>query len=148
MEEKVKKFFSEIFVNTYDYPFIIGFLEANGIYGVVPSLKKKENRTCVNYEMFKEWWKQNCAQKQPKDADERVNEAKNGIRSEENTRNGKIEHIVVLGDKSYAINIAEVLDDFVKYNTEQAERSIFVKPHFKDLRYFIRKHIISDILDR
>lgn len=148
MEEKVKKFFSEIFVNTYDYPFIIGFLEANGIYGVVPSLKKKENRTCVNYEMFKEWWKQNCSQKQPKDADERVNEAKNGIRSEENTRNGKIEHIVVLGDKSYAINIAEVLDDFVKYNTEQAERSIFVKPHFKDLRYFIRKHIISDILDR
>lgn len=148
MESKVKKFFSEIFVNTYDYPFIIGFLEANGIYGVVPSLKKKENRTCVNYEMFKEWWKQNCAQKHPKDADERVNEAKNGIRSEENTRNGKIEHIVVLGDKSYAINIAEVMDDFVKYNTEQAERSIFVKPHFKDFRYFIRKHIISDILDR
>lgn len=148
MKSKVKKFFSEIFVNTYDYPFIIGFLEANGIYGVVPSLNKKDNRTCVNYEMFKDWWKKNCAQKQPKDADERVNEAKNGIRSEENTRNGKIEHIVVLGDKSYAINIAEVLDDFVKYNTEQAERSIFVQPHFKDFRYFIRKHIIFDILDR
>lgn len=28
MKAKVKKFFSEIFVNTYDYPFIIGFLEA------------------------------------------------------------------------------------------------------------------------
>ena len=145
MKAKVKKFFSEIFVKTYDYPFIVGFLEANGIYGIVPSLKQKDNRICVDYEMFKDWWKQNCAQKQPKDADERVNEAKNGIRLEENTRNGKIEHIVVLGDKSYAINIAEVLDDFVKYNTEQAERSIFVQPHFKDLRYFIRKHIIFDI---
>ena len=147
MEEKVKKFFSEIFVNTYDYPFIIGFLEANGIDGIVPSLKKDGTKTCVNYEMFKDWWKQNCAQKQPKDADERVNEAKNGIRLEENTRNGKIEHIVVLGDKSYAINIAEVLDDFVKYNTKQAERFIFERPHYKDLEYFIRKHIVSDILD-
>ena len=29
MESKVKKFFSEIFVNAYDYPFIIGFLEAS-----------------------------------------------------------------------------------------------------------------------
>lgn len=148
MKSKVKKLFSETFVKTYDYPFIIGFLEANGINGIVPSFEQNENRALLSYDKFKQWWKQNCTQKQPKDADERVNEAENGIRSEENTRNGKIEHIVVLGDKSYAINIAEVLDDFLKYNTEQAECSIFVQPHFKDLRYFIRKHIISDILDR
>lgn len=146
MEAKVKKFFSEIFVNTYDYPFIIGFLEANGIYGVVPSLKKNDNRTCVNYEMFKEWWKQNYEQKKPKCADGRVDNGICGIRSEANSRNGKIEHIVVLGDKSYAINIAEVLDEFVKYNTEQAERFIFKRPHFKGLEYFIRKHIVPDIL--
>ena len=147
MKAKVKKLFSETFVKTYDYPFIIGFLEANGIYGIVPSFEQNENRALLSYEMFKDWWKQNCAQKQPKDADERVNEAKNGIRLEENTRNGKIEHIVVLGDKSYAINIAEVLDEFVEYNTKQAERFIFERPHYKDLEYFIRKHIVSDILD-
>ena len=139
MEEKVKKFFSDIFVNTYDYPFIIGFLEANGIYGVVPSLKQKNNRTCVNYEMFKEWWKQNCMQKQQKDTAESVNEA--------NPDSVNIEYIIARGDKSYAINIAEALDEFVKYNTEQAERFIFERPHFKGLEYFIRKHIVSDILD-
>ena len=140
MEEKVKKFFSEIFVNTYDYPFIIGFLEANGIYGVVPSLKKKDNRTCVTYEMFKDWWKQNCTQKQQKDASSSVNEA--------NPDNVNIEYIIARGDKPVAIDISEVVDEFVKYNTEQAERFIFERPHFKDLGYFIRKHIISDILDR
>lgn len=147
MESKVKKLFSKCFVKTYDYPFIIGFLEANGINGIVPSLEQNENRARLSYDMFKDWWKHNFEQKQPKDADERVNEAKNGIRLEENTRNGKIEHIAVLGDKSYAINIAEVLDDFVKYNTEQAERFIFERPHYKGLEYFIRKHIVSDILD-
>lgn len=147
MKAKVKKLFSETFVKTYDYPFIIGFLEANGINGIVPSFEQNENRALLSYDKFKQWWKQNCAQKQPKDADERVNEAKNGIRLEENTRNGKIEHIVVLGDKSYAINLAEVLDEFVKYNTKQAERFIFERPHYKDLEYFIRKNIVSDILD-
>lgn len=139
MKSKVKKFFSEIFVNTYDYPFIIGFLEANGIEGIVPSLKQESGRTRINYEMFKKWWKQNCTEKQQKDAAASVNEA--------NTDNVNIEYIIARGDKSYAINIAEVLDDFVKYNTEQAERFIFERPHFKGLEYFIRKHIVSDILD-
>lgn len=140
MKSKVKKFFSEIFVNTYDYPFIIGFLEANGIYGVVPSLKKNDSRTCVNYEMFKDWWKQNCTQKQQKDASSSVNE--------ENPDNVNIEYIIARGDKPVSIDISEVVDEFVKYNTEQAERFIFERPHFKDLGYFIRKHIIFDILDR
>ena len=140
MKEKVKKFFSEIFVKTYDYPFIVGFLEANGIDGVVPSLKQNGNRTCVNYEMFKDWWKQNCTQKQQKDASSSVNEA--------NPDNVNIEYIIARGDKPVAIDISEVVDEFVKYNTEQAERFIFERPHFKDLGYFIRKHIISDILDR
>ena len=139
MEAKVKKFFSEIFVNTYDYPFIVGFLEANGVYGVVPSLKKKDNRTCVSYEMFKDWWKQNCTQKQQKDASSSVNEA--------NPDNVNIEYIIARGDKPVAIDISEVVDEFVKYNTEQAERFIFERPHFKDLGYFIRKRIVSDIFD-
>ena len=89
MKAKVRKLFSETFVKTYDYPFIIGFLEANGINGIVPSFEQNENRALLSYDKFKQWWKQNCTQKQPKDADERVNEAKNGIRSEENPRNGK-----------------------------------------------------------
>ena len=139
MEAKVKKFFSEIFVNTYDYPFIIGFLEANGIYGVVPSLKQKGNRTCVNYEMFKDWWKQNCAQKQQKDTVESVNEA--------NPDSVNIEYIIARGDNHVAIDIEKVLDEFLEYNTKQAERFIFERPHFKGLEYFIRKHIVSGILD-
>ena len=138
MKEKVKKFFSEIFVKTYDYPFIVGFLEANGIDGVVPSLKQKGNRTCVNYEIFKDWWKQNCAQKQQKDTVESVNEA--------NPDSVNIEYIIARGDNHVAIDIEKVLDEFLEYNTKQAERFIFERPHFKGLEYFIRKHIVPDIL--
>ena len=139
MKAKVKKFFSEIFVKTYDYPFIVGFLEANGIDGVVPSLKQKGNRTCVNYEIFKDWWKQNCAQKQQKDTVESVNEA--------NPDSVNIEYIIARGDNHVAIDIEKVLDEFLEYNTKQAERFIFERPHFKGLEYFIRKHIVSGILD-
>ena len=139
MKAKVKKLFSETFVKTYDYPFIIGFLEANGINGIVPSFEQNENRALLSYDKFKKWWKQNCMQKQQKDAAASVNEA--------NTDNVNIEYIIARGDKSYAINIAEALDEFVKYNVEQAERFIFERPHYKGLEYFIRKHIISDILD-
>ena len=146
MKAKVKKFFSEIFVKTYDYPFIIGFLEANGVYGIVPSLKKDGNKNCVNYEMFKKWWKQNCAQKQPKCDAARVNNGNCGVRSDSNQDSVNIEYIISHGDKSAVIDMAEVLDEFVKYNTKQAERFIFERPHFKDLEYFIRKHIVSDIL--
>ena len=139
MKAKVKKFFSEIFVKTYDYPFIVGFLEANGIYGIVPSLKQESGRTRINYEMFKQWWKQNCTQKQKKDAAASVNES--------NTDSVNIEYIIAHGDKSAVIDMAEVVDEFLKYNTKQSERFIFERPHFKDLEYFIRKRIVSDILD-
>ena len=138
MKAKVKKLFSETLVKTYDYPFIIGFLEANGINGIVPSFEQNENRALLSYDKFKKWWKQNCMQKQQKDAAASVNEA--------NTDNVNIEYIIARGDKSYAINIAEALDEFVKYNTEQAERFIFKRPHFKGLEYFIRKHNVPDIL--
>ena len=148
MKSKVKRFFSEIFVNTYDYPFIIGFLEANGIYGVVPSLKKKDNRTCVNYEMFKDWWKKNYKADKPEGSTVSIEEGDFEFNAEVNPETGLIEYTITQGDKSAVIDMAEVLDEFVKYNTEQAERYIFGQPHFKDLRYFIRKHIISDILDR
>ena len=138
MKAKVKKLFSETFVKTYDYPFIIGFLEANGINGIVPSFEQNENRALLSYDKFKKWWKQNCMQKQQKDAAASVNEA--------NTDNVNIEYIIARGDKSYAINIAEALDEFVKYNTEQAERFIFKRPYYKGLEYFIRKHSVPVIL--
>ena len=146
MEEKVKKFFSEIFVNTYDYPFIIGFLEANGIYGVVPSLKKKDNRTCVNYEMFKDWWKKNYKADKPECATVSIEDGDFEFNAEVNPENGIIEYTITQGDKSAVINIVEALDEFVKYNTEQAERFIFKRPHYKGIEYFIRKHTVPDIL--
>ena len=146
MKEKVKKLFSETFVKTYDYPFIIGFLEANGINGIVPSFEQNENRALLSYDKFKQWWKQNCAQKQPKCDAARVNNGNCGVRSDSNQDSVNIEYIISHGDKSAVIDMAEVLDEFVKYNTKQAERFIFERPHFKDLEYFIRKHIVSDIL--
>ena len=146
MKEKVKKFFSEIFVKTYDYPFIVGFLEANGIDGVVPSLKQKGNRTCVNYEMFKEWWKQNYEEDHQEGTMVGIDYGDFNVHTEISPERGVIEYTITQGDKSAVINIAEALDEFVKYNTEQAERFIFKRPHFKGLEYFIRKHIVPDIL--
>ena len=146
MKEKVKKFFSEIFVKTYDYPFIVGFLEANGIDGVVPSLKQKGNRTCVNYEMFKEWWKQNYEEDHQEGTMVNIDYGDFNVHTEISPERGVIEYTITQGDKSAVINIAEALDEFVKYNTEQAERFIFKRPHFKGLEYFIRKHIVPDIL--
>ena len=146
MKEKVKKFFSEIFVKTYDYPFIVGFLEANGIDGVVPSLKQKGNRTCVNYEMFKDWWKQNYKEDHQEGTMVSIDYGDFNVHTEISPERGVIEYTITQGDKSAVINIAEALDEFVKYNTEQAERFIFKRPHFKGLEYFIRKHIVPDIL--
>ena len=142
MKAKVKKFFSEIFVKTYDYPFIVGFLEANGIDGVVPSLKQKGNRTCVNYEIFKDWWKQNYEEDHQEGTMVGIDYGDFNVHTEISPERGVIEYTITQGDKSAVINIAEALDEFVKYNTEQAERFIFKRPHFKGLEYFIRKHIV------
>lgn len=146
MKAKVKELFSKFSVKAYDYPFIVGFLEANGIDNVVPTINMN-SRMCIDYEIFKDWWKQNCTQKQPKDATVSINEENCGIRSEVNPDNAEPRYIIEIGDKSAVINITEALDEFVKYNVEQAERFIFGRPHFKDLDYFLRKHIISDNLD-
>ena len=138
MEAKVRKLFSETFVKTYDYPLIIGFLEANGINGIVPSFEQNENRALLSYDKFKQWWKQNCTQKQQKPAAASVNDA--------NPDSVNIDYIIARGDNHVAIDISEALDEFVKYNTEQAERFIFERPHYKDLEYFLRKHNVFDIL--
>lgn len=146
MKSKVKKLFSKFSVKAYDYPFIVGFLEAKGINDVVPTIDMN-SRMCINYEIFKDWWKQNCEQKQPKCADERVHDGNCGIRSDANPCNAKLRFIIGNGDKSVVLNIPEILDEFMQYNFKQAERILFDRPHFRDLGYFLRKHIISDILD-
>ena len=138
MKAKVKELFSKFSVKAYDYPFIVGFLEANGIDNVVPTINMN-SRMCIDYEIFKDWWKQNCTQKQTKCDDASVNEA--------NPYNVNVEYTISFGDKHVTIDMAEVLDEFVKYNTEQAGHFLFERPHFKDLGYFIRKHLVSDILD-
>ena len=139
MEQKVKKLFSKCFVRTYDYPFIIGFLEANGINGIVPSLEQNENRARLSYDMFKDWWKHNFEKKQQKDDSARVNE--------ENTDNVNVKYIIVRGYKPVVIDMAEVMDDFLQYNIKQAERAFLSGVNYKDFGNFIRNHIVPDIFD-
>lgn len=138
MEAKVRKLFSETFVKTYDYPFIIGFLEANGINGIVPSFEQNENRALLSYDKFKQWWKQNYTQKQQKSAAASVNKA--------NTDNVKVKYIIVRGDKHVVINVEEASEEYVKI--EDIERFFFEGPQFKGLEDFIRMHNVSNILGR
>ena len=139
MEQKVKKLFSKCFVKTYDYPFIIGFLEANGINGIVPSLEQNENRARLSYDMFKDWWKHNFEKKKQKYDAARVNE--------ENTDNVNVKYIIVRGYKPVVIDMAEVMDDFFQYNIKQAERVFLSGVNYKDFCNFIRNHIVPDIFD-
>ena len=146
MEAKVKKFFSEIFVNTYDYPFIIGFLEANGIEGVVPSLKKKDNRTCVNYEMFKEWWKQNYKAEKPEGSTVSIEDGDFEFDAEVNPENGIIEYTITQGDKSAVIKLDENANTFMLCNIRKAGRILMERSKLKDFGDFLHKFKIYKFL--
>ena len=146
MEAKVKKFFSEIFVNTYDYPFIIGFLEANGIYGVVPSLKKKENRTFVNYEMFKDWWKQNYKEDHQEGTMVSIDYGDFDIHTEVNPENGLIEYTITQGNKSAVITLDENENTFLFRNFRKAGRILLERSKLKDFGDFLHKFKIYKIL--
>ena len=146
MEEKVKKFFSEIFVNTYDYPFIIGFLEANGIYGVVPSLKKKDNRTCVNYEMFKDWWKKNYKADKPECATVSIEDGDFEFNAEVNPENGIIEYTITQGDKSAVIKLDEDANTFMLCNIRKAGRILMERSKLNDFGDFLHKFKIYKFL--
>ena len=146
MKEKVKKLFSEIFVNTYDYPFIIGFLEANGIYGVVPSLKKKDNRTCVNYEMFKDWWKQNYKAEKPEGSTVSIEDGDFEFNAEVNPENGLIEYTIKQGDKSAVIKLDENANTFMLCNIRKAGRILLERSKLKDFGDFLHKFKIYKIL--
>ena len=146
MEEKVKKFFSEIFVNTYDYPFIIGFLEANGIYGVVPSLKKKDNRNCVNYEMFKEWWNQNYEAENPECAIVSIEDGDFEFHADVNHENGIIEYTIKQGCKSAVIKLDEDANTFMLCNIRKAGHILLERSKLKDFGDFLHKFKIYKIL--
>lgn len=146
MKAKVKKFFSEIFVNTYDYPFIIGFLEANGIYGVVPSLKQKGNRTCVNYEMFKDWWRQNYEADQSEGATVSIEDGDFEFHAEVNPDNGLIEYTITQGDKSAVIKLDENANTFMLCNIRKAGRILLERSKLKDFGDFLNKFKIYEIL--
>ena len=146
MEEKVKKFFSKIFVNTYDYPFIIGFLEANGIEGVVPSLKKKDNRTCVNYEIFKEWWKHNYEADKPEVATVSIEDGDFDVHTEVNPEKGIIEYTITQGDKSVVITLDENENTFLFRNIRKAGRILLERSKIEDFGDFLHKFKIYEIL--
>ena len=146
MEEKVKKFFSEIFVNTYDYPFIIGFLEANGIYGVVPSLKQKDNRTRINYEMFKDWWKQNYEADQPEGSTVSIEDGDFDVHTEVNPEKGLIEYTITQGDKSAVIKLDENANTFMFCNIRKAGRILLERSKLKDCGDLLHKCKIYKIL--
>lgn len=146
MEEKVKKFFLEIFVQTYDYPFIIGFLEANGIYGIVPSLKQKYNRTCVTYEMFKDWWKQNYESDQPEGATVSIEDGDFEFNAEVNPEKGLIEYTIKQGEKSAVIKLDENANTFMLCNIRKAGRILMERSKLKDFGDLLHKFKIYEIL--
>lgn len=146
MKAKVKKFFSEIFVNTYDYPFIIGFLEANGIYGVVPSLKKKDSRTCVNYEMFKDWWKKNYKAEKQECSTVSIDDGDFEFNAEVNPEKGIIEYTIKQGNKSAVINLDENANTFMLCNIRKDGHILLEHSKLKDFGDLLHKLNIYEIL--
>lgn len=146
MKSKVKKFFSEIFVNTYDYPFIIGFLEANGIEGIVPSLRRKGNRICIDYEMFKDWWKHNYEAGQPEGSTVSIENGDFEFHADVNHENGLIEYTITQGDKSAVIKLDEDANTFMLCNIRKAGRILLERSKLKDFGDFLHKFKVYELL--
>lgn len=146
MKSKVIKLFTSIYVNTYDYPFIIGFLEANGIYGIVPSLKKNDNRTCVNYEMFKNWWKQNYEAEKKECAMVSIEDGDFEFHADVNHENGLIEYTITQGDKSAVIKLDEDANTFMLCNIRKAGQILLEHSKLKDFGDLLHKCKIYKIL--
>ena len=146
MKAKVKKFFSEIFVKTYDYPFIVGFLEANGIDGVVPSLKQKGNRTCVNYEMFKDWWKQNYEENHKEGTIVSIEDGDFNVHTEISPERGVIEYTFTQGDKTAVIKLDEDANNFMFINIREAGRILLERSKIDNFGDFLHKCKIHELL--
>ena len=146
MESKVRKLFSETFVKTYDYPLIIGFLEANGINGIVPSFEQNENRALLSYGKFKQWWKQNYESEKPEGATVSIEDGDFEFNAEVNPEKGLIEYTIKQGEKSAVIKLDENANTFMLCNIRKAGRILMERSKLKDFGDFLHKFKIYEIL--
>lgn len=146
MESKVRKLFSETFVKTYDYPLIIGFLEANGINGIVPSFEQNENRSLLSYGKFKQWWKQNYKADKPECATVSIEDGDFEFNAEVNPEKGIIEYTITQGKKSAVIKLDENANTFMLCNIRKAGRILMERSKLKDFGYLLHKFKIYKIL--
>ena len=146
MESKVKKLFSETFVKTYDYPLIIGFLEANGINGIVPSFEQNENRALLSYGKFKQWWKQNYKAEKTEGSTVSIEDGDFEFNAEVNAEKGLIEYTITQGEKSAVIKLDENANTFMLCNIRKAVRILMERSKLKDFGDFLHKFKIYKIL--
>lgn len=146
MEAKVRKLFSETFVKTYDYPLIIGFLEANGINGIVPSFEQNENRALLSYGKFKQWWKKNYKAEKTECATVSIEDGDFEFHAEVNHENGLIEYTITQGDKSAVIKLDEDANTFMLCNIRKAGRILLERSKLKDFGDFLHKFKIYELL--
>ena len=139
MKAKVKKLFSETFVKTYDYPFIIGFLEANGINGIVPSFEQNENRALLSYGKFKQWWKQNYKAEKPEGSKVSIEDGDFEFNAEVNPEKGIIEYTITQGDKSAVITLDENATTCMLCNIRKAGRILMERSKLKDFGDLLHK---------
>ena len=145
MKSKVKKLFSKFSVKAYDYPFIVGFIEAKGINYVVPTIDMN-SRMCINYEIFKDWWKQNYEADQPEGSTVSIEDGDFDVHTEVNPEKGLIEYTITQGDKSAVIKLDENANTFMFCNIRKAGRILLERSKLKDCGDLLHKCKIYKIL--
>ena len=145
MKSKVKKLFSKFSVKAYDYPFIVGFIEAKGINDVVPTIDMN-SRMCINYEIFKDWWKQNYEADQPEGSTVSIEDGDFDVHTEVNPEKGLIEYTITQGDKSAVIKLGEKANTFMFCNIRKAGRILLERSKLKDCGDLLHKCKIYKIL--
>ena len=145
MKSKVKKLFSKFSVKAYDYPFIVGFIEAKGINDVVPTIDMN-SRMCINYEIFKDWWKQNYEADQPEGSTVSIEDGDFDVHTEVNPEKGLIEYTITQGDKSAVIKLGEKANTFMFCNIRKAGRILLERSKLKDCGDLLHKCKIHELL--
>lgn len=146
MKSKVRKLFSETFVKTYDYPLIIGFLEANGINDIVPSFEQNENRSLLSYGKFKQWWNQNYKAEKQEVSTVSIEDGDFEFNAEVNPENGIIEYTITQGKKSAVIKLDENANTFMLCNISKAGRILMELSKLNDFGDFLHKFKIYKFL--
>ena len=145
MKSKVKKLFSKFSVKAYDYPFIVGFIEAKGINDVVPTIDMN-SRMCINYEIFKDWWKQNYEADQPEGSTVSIEDGDFDVHTEVNPEKGLIEYTITQGDKSAVITLDENANTFMFCNIRKAGRILLERSKIENFGDFLHKCKIHELL--